>query len=32
VFVDAGVVASRGIDYLTYPRGRTFTGGARIQF
>ena len=31
VFVDAGL-ASRGIDYLTYPRGRTFTGGARIQF
>ncbi len=31
VFVDAGV-ASRGIDYLTYPRARTFTTGAHIQF
>jgi iron complex outermembrane receptor protein len=31
VFIDAGI-AARGIDYLTYPRGRTFTGGARIQF
>jgi iron complex outermembrane receptor protein len=31
VFVDAGV-ASRGIDYLTYPRPRTFTAGARLQF
>jgi iron complex outermembrane receptor protein len=37
VFVRAGgadVVgaASRGVDYLAYPRARTFTGGARIQF
>ncbi len=31
VFVDAGV-ATRGIDYLTYPRARTFTTGAHIQF
>jgi TonB-linked SusC/RagA family outer membrane protein len=33
VFVDAGVngVGTRGIDYLTYPRARTFTTGARIQ-
>ena len=31
VFVDRGL-ASRGIDYLTYPRARTFTAGARIQF
>lgn len=30
VFVSSGV-ASRGIDYLTYPRARTFTVGARIQ-
>ena len=30
VFVAAGV-ASRGIDYLTYPRARTYTVGARIQ-
>ena len=30
VFVAAGV-ATRGIDYLTYPRARTFTTGARIQ-
>ena len=37
VFVRAGgtdVVgaASRGIDYLVYPRARTFTAGTRIQF
>jgi iron complex outermembrane receptor protein len=36
VFVRAGDgvvgVASRGIDYLAYPRARTFTTGARIQF
>jgi TonB-dependent starch-binding outer membrane protein SusC len=25
-------LASRGIDYLTYPRARTFTLGARVQF
>ncbi len=31
VFVRAGL-ATRGIDYLTYPRARTFTTGARIQF
>ena len=33
VFVDAGVngVGTRGIDYLTYPRARTITTGARIQ-
>ena len=34
VFVDAGVegVGTRGIDYLTYPRARTFTTGVRLQF
>jgi iron complex outermembrane receptor protein len=33
VFVDANVdgIATRGIDYLTYPRARTFTVGARFQ-
>lgn len=31
VFVASGL-ASRGIDYLTYPRARTFTLGARVQF
>ena len=31
VFVDAGL-ASRGIDYLVYPRARTFTSGLRVQF
>jgi iron complex outermembrane receptor protein len=33
VFVDANVdgIATRGIDYLTYPRARTFTFGARFQ-
>lgn len=31
VFVASGL-ASRGIDYLTYPRARTYTGGVRIQF
>jgi iron complex outermembrane receptor protein len=31
VFVDAGL-ASRGIDYLTYPRPRTFSGGFRFTF
>jgi TonB-linked SusC/RagA family outer membrane protein len=31
VFVDAGV-ATRGIDYLTYPRARTFTMGAHLAF
>jgi iron complex outermembrane receptor protein len=28
---DAGI-ASRGIDYLSYPRARTFTGGVRFVF
>ncbi len=28
---DAGL-AARGIDYLTYPRPRTFTGGLRVVF
>jgi TonB-linked SusC/RagA family outer membrane protein len=34
VFVSATVddIGARGIDYLTYPRARTFTTGARIQF
>ena len=36
VFVRAGDgvtgAASRGIDYLAYPRARTFTAGARVQF
>jgi iron complex outermembrane receptor protein len=31
VFVDAGL-ATRGLDYLTYPRPRTFTAGARVLF
>jgi TonB-dependent starch-binding outer membrane protein SusC len=31
VFTDAGL-ASRGIDYLHYPRARTITGGARVSF
>ncbi|MGQ0537541.1 MAG: SusC/RagA family TonB-linked outer membrane protein [Gemmatimonadaceae bacterium] len=31
VFVGAGL-ATRGIDYLTYPRARTFTTGVRLQF
>ena len=31
VFVDAGT-ATRGIDYLTYPRARTFTFGAHVGF
>lgn len=31
VFVDNGL-AVRGIDYLIYPRARTFTTGVRIQF
>ena len=31
VFVGAGL-ASRGIDYLTYPRARTFTTGVRLAF
>lgn len=36
VFVRAGDgvtgTASRGVDYLAYPRARTFTTGARVQF
>jgi iron complex outermembrane receptor protein len=34
VFVDASVdgAATRGIDYLTYPRARTFTVGAHVGF
>jgi TonB-linked SusC/RagA family outer membrane protein len=34
VFTDANVngVATRGIDYLTYPRSRTFTMGAHVAF
>jgi len=28
---DVGLVA-RGIDYLSYPRPRTFTGGLRVAF
>ena len=31
VFIASGL-ASRGIDYLSYPRARTFTTGFRIQF
>ena len=31
VHTDAGI-ASRGIEYVTYPRARTFTFGARVQF
>lgn len=31
VFIDAGL-ASRGMDYLSYPRARTFTSGFRVQF
>jgi TonB-linked SusC/RagA family outer membrane protein len=31
VFVASGL-ATRGLDYLTYPRARTFTLGARFQF
>ncbi|MEO7966358.1 MAG: SusC/RagA family TonB-linked outer membrane protein [Gemmatimonadaceae bacterium] len=31
VQVDAGV-ATRGMDYLIYPRARTFTAGLRLQF
>ncbi|MFL5599955.1 MAG: SusC/RagA family TonB-linked outer membrane protein [Gemmatimonadaceae bacterium] len=31
VYSDAGL-ASRGIDYLHYPRPRTFTGGLRVSF
>ena len=30
-FSDAGL-ASRGIDYLSYPRARSFTGGLRLSF
>src|SRR5256712_847965 len=31
VYADAGL-ASRGIDYLSYPRPRTVTGGLRVAF
>jgi TonB-dependent starch-binding outer membrane protein SusC len=31
VFIDAGL-ASRGMDYLSYPRARTFTTGLRVAF
>jgi iron complex outermembrane receptor protein len=31
VNTDAGL-ATRGIDYLNYPRPRTFTGGVRVSF
>ena len=31
VFIDAGL-ASRGVDYLSYPRARTLTTGFRVQF
>jgi TonB-dependent starch-binding outer membrane protein SusC len=31
VFTDAGL-ASRGVDYLHYPRPRTITGGLRVSF
>jgi iron complex outermembrane receptor protein len=31
VFTDVGT-ASRGVDYLTYPRARTFTVGAHVGF
>jgi TonB-linked SusC/RagA family outer membrane protein len=34
VFTDANVdgIGTRGLDYLTYPRARTFTTGVRLQF
>jgi iron complex outermembrane receptor protein len=32
VYSSNGGVAVRGIDYLTYPRARTYTLGARFQF
>jgi TonB-dependent starch-binding outer membrane protein SusC len=31
VFVDAGL-ATRGVDYLTYPRARTATAGVQVRF
>jgi TonB-dependent starch-binding outer membrane protein SusC len=31
VFTDAGL-AARGIEYVTYPKSRTFTAGFRVQF
>ena len=31
VFVNNGL-ASRGIDYVTYPRARTFTTGFQFEF
>jgi len=32
VFSSNGGIAVRGVDYLTYPRARTYTVGARIQY
>ncbi|MDB4877989.1 MAG: TonB-dependent outer membrane protein SusC/RagA [Gemmatimonadetes bacterium] len=32
VFTAYGGIATRGVDYLTYPRARTFTLGARVKF
>jgi len=32
VFSSNGGIATRGVDYLTYPRARTYTLGARVQF
>jgi len=32
VFSSNGGIATRGVDYLTYPRARTYTLGARFQF
>jgi iron complex outermembrane receptor protein len=32
VFSSNGGIATRGVDYLTYPRARTFTLGARFLF
>jgi len=31
-FSSHGGIATRGVDYLTYPRARTFTLGARLEF
>jgi len=32
VYSSNGGIATRGVDYLTYPRARTFTLGARLEF
>jgi iron complex outermembrane receptor protein len=32
VYSSNGGIATRGVDYLTYPRARTYTLGARFQF